>query len=98
MALKHGNKTYLQILLDPHRAKLVMARAQEKGVRATAWIRNAVYKELERELPASTYKEAEAKDEAVWRESVRRRDEGRTNTPEIEENATELPDCPLPEV
>ena len=78
MALRHGNKTYLQILLDPHRAKLVTERAKESGIRATAWIRDAVYKELERQLPASIYKEARSKDEAVWREAVRRRVEGRT--------------------
>ena len=95
MALKHGNKTYLQILLDPHRAKLVMERAREKGIRATAWIRDAVYKELERELPASVYKAAQANDEAVWRESVRRRVEGRTTnvTPaeDEEKQHSELP-------
>ena len=79
MALKHGNKIYLQLLLDPNRAKLVLERAKGNGIRATAWIRDAVYKELERELPASVYKEAKAKDEAVWRESVRRRVEGRNN-------------------
>ena len=92
MALKHGNKTYLQILLDPHRAKLVMEQAKSKGIRATAWIRDAVYKELERQLPASTYKEAQAKDEAVWRESVRRRVEGRTTT--APSNETPHPEVP----
>ena len=56
-----------------------MEQAKGNGIRATAWIRDAVYKELERELPASVYKEAKAKDEAVWRESVRRRVEGRNN-------------------
>ena len=92
MALRHGNKTYLQILLDPHRAKLVTERAKENGQRATAWIRDAVYKELERQLPASTYKEAQAKDEAVWRESVRRRVEGRTTTDPS--NETPNPEVP----
>ena len=93
MALQHGNKTYLQILLDPHRAKLVMERAQEKGIRATAWIRDAVYKELERELPASIYKAAQANDEAVWRESVRRRVEGRATNPDTDapNNESERP-------
>ena len=85
MALRHGNKTYLQILLDPHRAKLVTERAKESGKRATAWIRDAVYKELERQLPASIYKEARSKDEAVWRESVRRRVEGRTTHNSLDE-------------
>ncbi len=93
MALKHGNKTYLQILLDPHRAKLVMEQAKSKSIRATAWVRDAVYKELERQLPASTYKEAQAKDEAVWRESVRRRVEGRT-TPTDPSDETPNPEVP----
>jgi len=87
MALKHGNKTYLQILLDPNRAKLVNERAKEAGLRPTAWIRNAVYGELQRQLPSSIYKEAEAKDEAVWRESVRRRVEGRVPTTPTEQDA-----------
>ena len=94
MALKHGNKTYFQILLDPNRAKLVMESAERAGIRATAWIRNAIYKELERELQASIYKAAEAKDEAVWRESVRRRVEGRTTqteTPNEEADSCGMP-------
>ena len=77
MALKHGNKIYLQILLDPHRAQLVSDRAKEEGIRATAWIRKAIYNDLQRKLSSSVYKEAVAKDEAMWRESVRRRVEGR---------------------
>jgi len=85
MALKHGNKTYHQILLDPHRSQLVSDLAADKGIRPTAWIRNAVYSELKRQLPLSVYKASEARDEAIWRESVRRRVEGRL--PTKEENA-----------
>tara|TARA_R100001082_G_scaffold108378_1_gene83537 strand:- start:407 stop:697 length:291 start_codon:yes stop_codon:yes gene_type:complete len=87
MALKHGNKTYLQILLDPNRAKLVMQQSGLEGIRATAWIRNAVYAQLQRELPSSVYKAAEAKDHAEWRESVRRRVDGRA--PNIKEKPDE---------
>ena len=94
MALRHGNKTYLQILLDPHRAKLVMEQAKLKGLRSTAWIREAVYKELERQCSTSTYKEAQAKDEAVWRESVRRRVEGRTTTTTDPSNEISDPEVP----
>tara|TARA_R100000152_G_scaffold20709_1_gene15480 strand:+ start:13486 stop:13764 length:279 start_codon:yes stop_codon:yes gene_type:complete len=92
MALRHGNKTYLQILLDPHRAKLVMQLANKEGIRATAWIRNAVYKELERSVQESEYRVAEAKDEAQWRESVLRRVQGRTSQ-QINENeaSAEMP-------
>ena len=77
MALRHGNKTYLQILLDPNRAKLVEAQAKAEGIRATAWVRNLIYKDLERKLPSSVYKEALAEDEASWRTSIRKRIEGR---------------------
>jgi hypothetical protein len=39
-----------------------------------------VYSYLERELPASIYKQAFAADEAVWRQSVRNRVEGRAKS------------------
>ena len=77
MAIRHGNKTYMQILLDPHRAELLLNLAEQLSTRPTAWIRNAVYKALEREYPAAIYNEAVAKDEAAWRASVRKRVEGR---------------------
>jgi hypothetical protein len=80
MAIRHGNKTYLQILLDPHRAELLRQVADNKGMRATAWIRDAVYKMLELHVPPEIYKEATSKDEAAWQESVRRRVEGRMKT------------------
>ncbi len=106
MALKHGNKTYFQILLDPHRGKLVQEAAEKEGIRATAWIRNAVYNELEMDIPVSIYKEAEAKDEATWRESVRRRVQGRDKYKSYRENLTDTkenppdennqPNCPMP--
>ncbi len=78
MAIRHGNKTYMQILLDPHRAALLAELAKEGGMRSSAWVREVVYAALEKALPASVYNEALAKDEASWRESVRRRVEGRT--------------------
>ncbi len=87
MALRHGNKTYLQILLDPNRAKLVEAQAKAEGIRATAWVRNLIYKDLERKLPSSVYKEALAEDEASWRKSIRKRIEGRLpNTSPLEQS------------
>ncbi len=94
MALRHGNKIYLQLLLDPNRARLVQERARDKNIRATAWIREAIYEKLERICTASEYKEAKAKDEAVWRESVRRRVEGR-NTPTEKPNE-KTDSCEMP--
>jgi|TARA_R110000851_G_scaffold12481_2_gene43273 hypothetical protein len=86
MAIWHGNKTYMQILLDPHRAKLLFDLAEKAAVRPTAWVRNAVYKTLEREYPSAIYNEAVAKDEAVWRASVRKRVEGRIKSRKASED------------
>ena len=77
MALKHGNKSYYQVLIDPNRAELIEKLADKLGIKSTAWIRNLIYEELELEVPRSEYKTAEAKDELMWRESVQRRIAGR---------------------
>lgn len=82
MTLRHGNKSYLQVLLDPNRAELAKELADQGNMRLTAWIREAVYKVLKQETAASAYNAALAKDEALWRESVRRRVEGRMRSKE----------------
>ena len=64
-------------MLDRNRAELLQELAGEQGVRATALARDAIYAHLETVLPSSTYNEAKAKDEALWRESVRKRVDGR---------------------
>ena len=63
MALKHGNKNYYQVLIDPHRSKLIEKAAEKKGMKGTAWVRKAAYSQLEREFTSAEYKIAEAKDE-----------------------------------
>ena len=83
MAIRHGNKQYFQILLDPDRAKLVQQEASKNKQRATAWIREAVYSELKRVYPTSVYNEAMAKDQVQWRSSIRNRVEGRANQKDI---------------
>ena len=58
MAGQHGSRRYYQVLLQPNRAALVEELAKEKGIRSTEMIRQMVYSWLERELPASQYKQA----------------------------------------
>ncbi len=82
MATRHGAKIYVQLLLDPHRAKLLQDIATEQGKRPTAAMRDMLYSHLERVLPSSVYGEAAAKDNAVWRESVRNRVKGRAKKAE----------------
>ena len=80
MAGQHGSRRYYQLLLQPHRADLVEEIAVQEKVRSTEIIRRMVYDWLERELPASKYKEAQLKDEAVWAQSVRNRVDGRAQS------------------
>tara|TARA_R100000278_G_scaffold71114_3_gene56063 strand:- start:304 stop:555 length:252 start_codon:yes stop_codon:yes gene_type:complete len=79
MALKHGNKNYYQVLIDPHRSELIEETAKKQGLKGTAWVRKAAYDQLQREFSSAEYKIAEAKDKLLWRESVQRRIDGRKN-------------------
>ena len=79
MAQKHGNKNYYQVLIDPHRSKLIEKIAKEENMRGTAWVRQAAYEKLQRVMNTGEYKIAEAKDDLLWRQSVQRRIEGRKN-------------------
>ena len=82
MATRHGSKTYYQLLLDPHRAELLQEIAKEQGKRTTDAMREMLYAHLERVLPSSVYNEAAAKDNAVWKQSVRNRVKGRAKKAE----------------
>lgn len=77
MSKTHGVKKHYQVLLDEHRATLVDEVAKERGLRATAWIRELVYAELQKLYSASTYGVAEAKDQAARREAISRQVSGR---------------------
>ncbi len=76
-----------------------MGQAKAENIRATAWVRNLIYKELEKQLPSSVYKEALAEDEASWRKSIRKRIEGRLpNTSPSEQSNDDSSSTHDPEV
>ena len=77
MATKHGNKVYFQLLLDPARALLLQQQAQDKGVKATALAREAIYEWLGSVTEPAVMEAAEAIDDARWKQSVRNRVAGR---------------------
>jgi hypothetical protein len=77
MPLRHGQKFYCQLLLDSHRYLLVDEMAKQQGKRTTALLREMVYLALEKALPLSEYRAAEAADNAAWADSVKRRVQGR---------------------
>ena len=88
MALRHGNKTYFQILLDPHRAELLQFLAKKEEVRATAWIRDVLYERIEEDCGTTTYTEALDKDKATWKTSVENRVAGRVGKKAAAEQST----------
>ena len=82
MAGKHGKRCYYQVLLQPHRAALIEAIAEErstpeKKVRSTQVIREFIYQSLEREIPQWEYDSAVEADNEVWNQAVKNRVAGR---------------------
>ncbi len=75
MPLQHGSKLYCQLLIDPNRYKLAENLASQEGKKVTAYLRELVYAGLA--LRSSEYTKAQEADEAAWRDSVKRRVEGR---------------------
>ena len=73
----HGNRKHLQILLGRYRGELFSSLMKQKKIKPSAWIREMIYKHLEKVLPSDIYKEAARKDEEDWQQTVQNRLEGR---------------------
>lgn len=77
MPSRHGNKHYLQLLIDNAKYQLLEQCAQERGVRTTALARDAVYEWLSRNVDAQVFHAANILDDATWKQSVRNRIKGK---------------------
>ena len=77
MATKHGNRVYIQVLLEPFRGELFMQEANAKGIKPSALIRQLVYDYLEKNTDQQNYCEALANDKQKWQDAVDSRLEGR---------------------
>lgn len=77
MPSRHGNKHYLQLLIDNAKYQLLEQCAQERGVRTTALARDAVYEWLSRNVDAQVFQAANILDDATWKQSVRNRIKGK---------------------
>ena len=89
MPLRHGQKFYCQLLLDQHRYLLVDEMAKQQGKRTTSLLREMVYSALEKALPLSEYRAAEAADNAGWADSVKRRVQGRQRSRQDESDTAQ---------
>ena len=90
MATKHGNKVYIQLLLDPARASLLQKLADEQGIKLSALARKAVYDWVGFMTEPEVFKAAEELDEDRWRQSVQKRLEGRKRSREIRRSLQEV--------
>ena len=77
MATKHGNRVYIQVLLEPFRGELFMQEANAQGIKPSALIRQLVYDYLAETTDENTYCEALASDKQKWQDAVDARLEGR---------------------
>lgn len=73
MPIRHGNKHYLQVLMDNAKFQLLDQCAQERGVRTTALARDAVYEWLSRNVDPELFQAANLIDDATWKQSDRNR-------------------------
>ena len=64
LKLRRGIKKSFQVLLDPHKARLLELIADTEDKKATSLLRELAYKYMEENAPVE-YLEAEAKDEEV---------------------------------
>ena len=64
LKLRRGIKRSFQVLLDPHKAKLLELIADTEDKKATSLLRELAYKYMEENAPVE-YLEAEAQDEEV---------------------------------
>jgi hypothetical protein len=77
MPVRHGNKHYLQVLLDNAKYELLEQCAQARGMRTTALARDAVYEWLSMNVDPELFQAANLIDDATWQQSVRNRVKGR---------------------
>ena len=77
MATKHGNRVYIQVLLESFRGELFMQHASVQGVKPSALIRQLVYNYLAENTDEKTYCDALVNDKQKWQDAVDARLEGR---------------------
>ena len=90
MATRHGNRVYIQVLLEPFRGELFMKEADAQNMKPSALIRQLVYNYLAENISEEDYCEALTKDKQKWQEAIDSRLEGRAEARRLKSvNSTE---------
>ena len=77
MGSNHGNRVYIQVLLDEHRGQMFLADAKLQNKKPAAWMREIDYQYLERTWGDSAYQEASSKHQDNYQRGVNARVIGR---------------------
>ena len=77
MAIKHGNKIYYQVLLDPAKGRLLESMANAQSRRTTSLIREIAYEWLAHSVDSELFEIASNHDAEVWKRSVQNRVEAK---------------------
>jgi DNA recombination-dependent growth factor C len=80
MATKHGNRVYIQVLLEPFRGELFIKEAESQNIKPSALIRQLVYNYLAESISEEEYCDALTKDKQKWQDAIDARLEGRAQT------------------
>ena len=88
MGSSHGNRVYLQVLLDEHRGQMFLADAKLQNKKPAAWMREIVYQYLERTWGDEAYQDASSKDKDNYQRGVNARLVGRGLKPKPLESET----------
>ena len=89
MATKHGNRVYIQVLLEPYRGELFMEEAAALGVKPSALIRDLVYDYLASMTNEEAYADAMLNDKQKWQDAVDARLEGRARNRRLKATQSE---------
>ena len=80
MATKHGNRVYIQVLLEPYRGELFLLEAEKQNLKPSALLRQLAYEYVAENVDEEVYCDAVVKDKQKWQEAVDARLLGRAQS------------------
>jgi hypothetical protein len=80
MATKHGNRVYIQVLLEPYRGELFLLEAEKQNLKPSALLRQLAYEYVAENVDEEAYCDAIVKDKQKWQEAVDARLLGRAQS------------------
>ena len=71
MATKHGNRVYIQVLLEPYRGELFLLEAEKQNLKPSALLRQLAYDYVAGNVDEEAYCDAIIKDKQKWQQNMK---------------------------